>query len=73
MKAVAAFLEETELTKKAEDLGRVDDRVELLHRVLPKIYLQDIERADLLKIDTIKVVNEEMHWVGLSSRPEYSL
>src|ERR1700758_4715587 len=34
--AVAAFLEETELTKKAEDAGRIHYHAQLFHRVLPQ-------------------------------------
>jgi integrase/recombinase XerD len=47
--AVAAFLDETELTKKPKTLAAYTTALSYFTESCPKIYLQDIERADLLK------------------------
>ena len=47
--AVAAFLEETELTKKPKTLAAYTTALNYFTESCPKLYLQDIERADLLK------------------------
>ena len=47
--AVAQFLEETELTKKPKTLAAYTTALNYFTESCPKLYLQDIERADLLK------------------------
>ena len=47
--AVARFLEETELTKKPKTLAAYTTALNYFTASCPKLYLQDIERADLLK------------------------
>jgi integrase/recombinase XerD len=47
--AVAAFLDETKLTKKPKTLAAYTTALSYFTESCPKIYLQDIERADLLK------------------------
>jgi len=47
--AVARFLEETELTKKPKTLAAYTTALHYFTESCPKLYLQDIERADLLK------------------------
>jgi integrase len=47
--AVAKFLEETELTKKPKTLAAYTTALSYFTESCPKLYLQDIERADLLK------------------------
>jgi integrase len=47
--AVARFLEETELTKKPKTLAAYTTALNYFTESCPKLYLQDIERADLLK------------------------
>ena len=47
--AVARFLEETELTKKPKTLAAYTTALNYFAESCPKLYLQDIERADLLK------------------------
>jgi integrase/recombinase XerD len=47
--AVAAFLEETELTKKPKTLAAYTTALNYFTESCPKLYLHDIERADLLK------------------------
>jgi integrase/recombinase XerD len=47
--AVAAFLEETELTKKPKTLAAYTTALNYFTKSCPKLYLHDIERADLLK------------------------
>ena len=47
--AVAKFLEETELTKKPKTLAAYTTALNYFTESCPKLYLQDIERADLLK------------------------
>jgi integrase len=47
--AVAAFLDETELTKKPKTLAAYTTALSYFTESCPKIYLQDIERGDLLK------------------------
>ena len=47
--AVAKFLEETELTKKPKTLAAYTTALNYFAESCPKLYLQDIERADLLK------------------------
>jgi integrase len=47
--AVAAFLDETELTKKPKTLAAYTTALNYFTESCPKLYLQDIERADLLK------------------------
>ena len=47
--AVARFLEETELTKKPKTLAAYTTALSYFTESCPKLYLQDIERADLLK------------------------
>jgi integrase/recombinase XerD len=46
---VAGFLEETELTKKPKTLAAYTTALSYFTESCPKLYLQDIERADLLK------------------------
>ncbi len=48
-KAVARFLEETELTKKPKTLAAYTTALNYFTESCLKLYLQDIERADLLK------------------------
>jgi integrase len=47
--SVAKFLEETELTKKPKTLAAYTTALNYFTESCPKLYLQDIERADLLK------------------------
>jgi integrase/recombinase XerD len=47
--AVAAFLEETELTKKPKTLAAYTTALNYFTESCPKLYLQDIERTDMLK------------------------
>jgi integrase/recombinase XerD len=47
--AVAAFLDETELTKKPKTLAAYTTALNYFTESCPKLYLHDIERADLLK------------------------
>jgi integrase len=47
--AVARFLEETELTKKPKTLSAYTTALNYFTQSCPKLYLEDIERADLLK------------------------
>jgi integrase/recombinase XerD len=47
--AIARFLEETELTKKPKTLAAYTTALNYFAESCPKLYLQDIERADLLK------------------------
>jgi len=47
--AIAAFLDETELTKKPKTLAAYTTALNYFTESCPKLYLQDIERADLLK------------------------
>jgi integrase len=47
--AVVRFLEETELTKKPKTLAAYTTALNYFAESCPKLYLQDIERADLLK------------------------
>lgn len=47
--AVARFLEETELTKKPKTLAAYTTALNYFAESCPKLYLRDIERADLLK------------------------
>ena len=47
--AVAKFLEETELTKKPKTLAAYTTALNYFTESCPKLYLQDIERTDLLK------------------------
>jgi integrase len=47
--AVAAFLDETELTKKPKTLAAYTTALHYFTESCPKLYLHDIERADLLK------------------------
>jgi integrase/recombinase XerD len=47
--AVAKFLEETELTKKPKTLAAYTTALNYFTESCPKIYLQDIDRTDLLK------------------------
>jgi integrase len=47
--AVARFLEETELTKKPKTLSAYTTALNYFTHSCPKIYLQDIDRTDLLK------------------------
>jgi integrase/recombinase XerD len=48
-RAVAQFLEETELTKKPKTLAAYTTALKYFVESCPKLYLQDIERKDLLK------------------------
>jgi len=48
-RAVAQFLEETELTKKPKTLAAYTTALNYFVESCPKLYLQDIERKDLLK------------------------
>jgi integrase len=48
-RAVAQFLEETELTKKPKTLAAYTTALNYFTESCPKLYLQDIERKDLLK------------------------
>jgi integrase/recombinase XerD len=48
-RAVAQFLEETELTKKPKTLAAYATALNYFTESCPKLYLQDIERKDLLK------------------------
>ena len=47
--AVAAFLDETELTKKPKTLAAYTTALNYFTESCPKLFLQDIERTDLLK------------------------
>ena len=47
--AVSQFLEETELTKKPKTLAAYTTALNYFTESCPKLFLQDIERADLLK------------------------
>jgi len=47
--AVAKFLEETELTKKPKTLAAYTTALNYFTASCPKLYLQDIDRTDLLK------------------------
>jgi integrase/recombinase XerD len=47
--AVARFLDETELTKKPKTLAAYTTALNYFTESCPKLYLQDIERTDLLK------------------------
>ena len=47
--AVARFLQETELTKKPKTLAAYTTALNYFTESCPKLYLQDIERTDLLK------------------------
>jgi len=47
--AVAQFLEETELTKKPKTLAAYTTALNYFTESCPKLYLEDIERKDLLK------------------------
>jgi integrase/recombinase XerD len=47
--AVARFLEETELTKKPKTLAAYTTALSYFTECCPKLYLQDIDRTDLLK------------------------
>jgi hypothetical protein len=47
--AVAAFLDETELTKKPKTLAAYTTALNYFTESCPKLYLHDIERVDLLK------------------------
>ena len=47
--AVTQYLEETELTKKPKTLAAYTTALNYFTESCPKLYLQDIERADLLK------------------------
>jgi integrase/recombinase XerD len=47
--AVVTFLDETELTKKPKTLAAYTTALSYFTESCPKIYLQDIERTDLLK------------------------
>jgi integrase/recombinase XerD len=47
--AVAKFLDETELTKKPKTLAAYTTALNYFTESCPKIYLEDIERTDLLK------------------------
>jgi len=47
--AVAQFLEETELTKKPKTLAAYTTALHYFTESCPKLYLEDIERKDLLK------------------------
>ena len=48
-KAVADFLDETELTKKPKTLAAYTTALNYFTESCPKLYLQDIDRTDLLK------------------------
>ncbi|MFZ1138180.1 MAG: tyrosine-type recombinase/integrase [Candidatus Sulfotelmatobacter sp.] len=48
-RAVAQFLEETELTKKPKTLAAYTTALNYFTESCPKLFLQDIERKDLLK------------------------
>jgi len=50
--AVAQFLEETELTKKPKTLAAYTTALSYFRESCPKLYLHEIERADLLKFST---------------------
>jgi integrase len=47
--AVAEFLDETKLTKKSKTLAAYTTALNYLTQSCPKLYLQDIERRDMLK------------------------
>ncbi len=47
--AVAAFLEETELTKKPKTLAAYTTSLNYFIESCPKVFIEDIERSDLLK------------------------
>jgi integrase/recombinase XerD len=47
--AIAEFLEETQLTKKPKTLAAYTTALNYFAESCPKLYLQDIERRDLLK------------------------
>jgi hypothetical protein len=49
LQALFAFSEETELTKKPKTLSAYTTALNYFTESCPKLYLQDIERADLLK------------------------
>jgi hypothetical protein len=46
--AVAKFLDETELTKKPKTLAAYTTALNYFAESCPKLYLQDIDRTDLL-------------------------
>ena len=46
---VARFLDETELTKKPKTLAAYTTALNYFTESCPKLYLQDIDRTDLLK------------------------
>ncbi len=52
LQALFAFSEETELTKKPKTLSAYTTALNYFTESCPKLYLQDIERADLLKFST---------------------
>ena len=57
--AVAQFLEETELTKKQKTLAAYTTALKYFTESCPKIYLHEIERADLLKFSAF--LREKKH------------
>ncbi len=57
--AVAKFLEETELTKKPKTLAAYTTALNYFTESCPKLYLQDIERADLTQVLCLPAGQEE--------------
>ena len=47
--AIASYLEDIKLSKETEDAFRIFDCLELLRRVLPQEFVEEIDRRDMLK------------------------
>jgi integrase/recombinase XerD len=59
--AIEAFLDETELTKKPKTLAAYRTALNYFTESCPKLYLEDLERGDLLKFSAFLRDEKELH------------
>jgi hypothetical protein len=59
--AVAQFLEETKLAKKSKAHAAYDTSLRYFMEPRPKLYLEDLQRSDLLKFPAFLRDEKELH------------
>jgi integrase/recombinase XerD len=59
--AIDAFLDETELTKKPKTLAAYRTALNYFTESCPKLYLEDLQRSDLLKFSAFLRDEKELH------------
>ena len=60
-KAIAEYLDETKLAKKAKTFAAYNTALSYFAESCPKLYLEDIERSDLLKFSAFLRDEKELH------------